>query len=72
MKKRIRKLLEVVGLIPKSMFGLLCLTHLNNYMVNDWYMKRLIELGVFEWHDAPHLHSYLIHKRIDLDYWLMK
>ena len=35
-----------------------------------WVQKRLIEFGIIRWYDLPHLHSYIIHRRIDVEWQL--
>ena len=62
-------LLSILG-IPFSLifFSFWKFDSLKPTLSNPWLQKRLIELGIIRWYDLPHLHSYIIHRRIDVEW----
>ncbi len=66
-------LLSILG-IPFSLvfFTFWKFGTLKPLLSTQWIQKRLIEFGIIRWYDLPHLHSYLIHRRIDVEFQLEK
>ncbi len=70
MKQILHIILILIGTPLKLIFfTLFKIDSLKPYLASTWMQKRAIELGIIKWYDLPHLHSYLIHKRIDMDYY---
>jgi len=40
---------------------------LKPYLLSKFIQCRLIEFGLIRWIDLPHLHSFIIHRRIEVE-----
>ena len=62
--------LSILG-IPVNIivFGILWrFNTLKPIIASPFWSCRWIEFGIIRWYDIPHLHSYIIHRRIDVEF----